>query len=319
MRCSISGSTNAVIHLTAIAGRLGISLPLEQLNRLAAETPVLVNLKPVGTRYMEDFHAAGGLPAVLRELRPLLHLDCVTVTGETLGQLLDRPERPARDPAVIASRQSPIDREGGLVALFGSLAPGGALLKRAAADAALFEHEGRAVVFDSLDDLAARIDEPDLDVEPEDILVLRNAGPNSPAAMPEAGYLPIPRKLAGRGVKDMIRISDARMSGTAFGTVILHVAPEAAKGGPLAVVQSGDRIRLSVGKKRVDLLVDEATLTARRMALPRPDPIARRGYDWLYHAHVLQATEGCDFDFMLPTNGSGPDPIRRGEPPSSSP
>jgi dihydroxy-acid dehydratase len=308
---AISGSTNAVIHLTAIAGRLGIPVALEQLNRLGAETPVLVDLKPVGSHYMEDFHAAGGLPAVLHELRPLLHLDCMTVTGETLGELLDRPERPARDPAVIASLQSPIDREGGLVALFGSLAPGGALLKRAAADPALFEHEGRAVVFGSLDDLAARIDAPDLDVEPEDILVLRNAGPNSPAAMPEAGYLPIPRKLAVRGVKDMIRISDARMSGTAFGTVILHVAPEAAKGGPLALVQSGDRIRLSVARTRVDLLVDEPTLAARRMALPGPDPILRRGYDWLYHAHVLQATEGCDFDFLLPASGPGPDRNRQ--------
>jgi dihydroxy-acid dehydratase len=306
---AISGSTNAVIHLAAIAGRLGIPVPLEQLNRLSAETPVLVDLKPVGTQYMEDFHAAGGLPAVLRELRPLLHLDCLTVTGETLGELLDRPERPVRDPAVIASRQSPLDREGGLVALFGSLAPGGALLKRAAADRALFEHQGRAVVFDSLDDLAARIDDPALDVEPEDILVLRNAGPNSPAAMPEAGYLPIPRKLAVRGVKDMVRISDARMSGAAFGTVILHVTPEAAQGGPLAVVRSGDRIRLSVGQKRVDLLVDEATLASRLAARPAPGPVARRGYDWLYHAHVLQATEGCDFDFMRPAGGPrlGPD------------
>jgi dihydroxy-acid dehydratase len=216
-----------------------------------------------------------------------------------------------RDPAVIASRQSPIDTEGGLVALFGSLAPGGALLKRAAADRALFEHQGRAVVFDSLDDLAARIDDPALDVVPEDILVLRNAGPNSPAAMPEAGYLPIPRKLAVRGVKDMIRISDARMSGTAFGTVILHVTPEAAQGGPLAVVRSGDRVRLSVSQKRVDLLVDEATLASRLAALPAPGPVPRRGYDWLYHAHVLQATEGCDFDFMLPAGGPPPGPDGR--------
>jgi len=258
---AISGSTNALIHLTAIAGRLGLPVPLEQLNRLSAETPVLVDLKPVGTQYMEDFHAAGGVPAVLRQLRPLLHLDCLTVTGERLGELLDRPERPRRDPTVI-------------------------------------------------DDLATRIDDPDLDVAPEDILVLRNAGPNSPAAMPEAGYLPIPRKLAVRGVKDMIRISDARMSGTAFGTIILHVTPEAAKGGPLPLVQSGDRIRLSVVQKRVDLLVDEATLSARRTALHRPEPVARRGYDCLHHAHVLQATEGCDHDFLLPLKGSmsaGPD------------
>jgi dihydroxy-acid dehydratase len=297
---AVSGSTNAVIHLTAIAGRLGIPVTLEQLNRLSAQTPVLVNLKPTGAHYMEDLHYAGGLPAVLRELRPLLHLDCLTVTGQTLGEVLDLPQRPARDPAVVASRERPLSGEGGLVALFGSLAPEGAVLKRAAADPALLEHEGRAVVFGSLEDLAARVDDPALEVEPSDVLVLQNAGPSSDAAMPEAGYLPIPKKLAARGVKDMVRVSDARMSGTAYGTVVLHVTPEAALGGPLVLVETGDRIRLSAKGKRLDLLVDDAALARRRERWARSPEPPRRGYDLLYHRHVLPAPRGCDFDFLLP-------------------
>lgn len=298
---ALGGSTNAVIHLTAIAGRLGIGLPLGRLNELSDSTPVLVNLKPVGEHYMEDFFHAGGVEAVLRELRPLLNLDCPTVTGETLGQRLDR--RPAEaDRSVIASVKEPIEPCGGLVALFGSLAPRGAVLKRSAADPALFERTGRAVVFRSLKDLADRIDAPDLDVEPDDFLVLQNAGPASDSGMPEAGYLPIPRKLAARGVKDMVRISDARMSGTAFGTIILHVAPESAVGGPLGLVRTGDRIRLSVRDRSIDLLADESELERRRAKLPPPgDPGAgRRGYDRLYAEQVLQADQGCDFGFMLP-------------------
>lgn len=297
---AVSGSTNALIHLTAVAGRLGIDVPLQWLNKLSAETPVLVNLKPVGEHYMEDLHAAGGLSAVLRELKPLLNLDCLTVTGETLRQHLEKADGGYRDSGVIRDAGSPVDREGGLIALFGSLAPTGAILKRAAADAKLFEHEGKAVVFTSLEDLARRVDDPTLDVKPEDVLVLQHAGPGSAACMPEAGYLPIPRKLAQRGVRDMIRISDARMSGTAFGTVVLHVTPEAAVGGPLALVRDGDRIRLSVSRRRIDLLVDESTLERRRSGIRSLPPVARRGYDHLYHRHVLQATEGCDFDFMRP-------------------
>ncbi|MFH1792937.1 MAG: IlvD/Edd family dehydratase [Pseudomonadota bacterium] len=295
---ALSGSTNAILHLAAIAGRAGIALSLERLNELSETTPVLVDLKPVGDNYMEDFHAAGGLDAVLRELKPLLHLDCMTVTGATLGQRLEGRPAIAADPRVIHPATNPISPVGGLVALFGSLAPGGAILKRAAADQRLLEHEGRAIVFTGLDDLARRIDDPDLDVEPDDVLVLQNAGPRSPSGMPEAGYLPIPKKLARRGVKDMLRISDARMSGTAFGTVVLHVTPEATLGGPLAAVRTGDRIRLSVSRRRIDLLVNAGEIASR---LARHEPVETtggRGYDWLYRRHVLQADQGCDFDFL---------------------
>jgi dihydroxy-acid dehydratase len=246
---AIGGSTNAIIHLAAIAGRRGIKIALEHLNRLSDETPVLIDLKPTGSHYMQDFHAAGGMSALLLELKDLLHLDCMTVTGETLGTRLARGV-PFVDRGVIRSRSEPITPVGGLVALFGSLAPGGAILKRAAADNGLFEKEGRAVVFESLEDLSARIDLPDLDVTKDDFLVLKNAGPRSPSGMPEAGYLPIPKKLAQKGLKDMVRISDARMSGTAFGTVILHITPDAASGGPLALVKSGDRIR-QIGRAHV--------------------------------------------------------------------
>jgi dihydroxy-acid dehydratase len=294
---AVSGSTNAVIHLTAVARRAGIRIDLKKFNELSDTTPVLVNLKPVGSHYMEDLFAAGGLDAVLREIKPLLHLDAMTVTGETLGEWLAKPPADPVDRTVVKSREEPIEEEGGLVALFGSLAPQGAILKRSAADRKLFEHTGRAVVFHSLEDLANRIDSDDLDVKADDILVLQNAGPASDSAMPEAGYLPIPKKLARAGVKDMVRISDARMSGTAYGAVILHVTPDAATGGPLGLVETGDRIRLSVKNKSIDLLVDEATLARRRAAKPVAKPAERRGYDRLYHAHILQADQGCDFDF----------------------
>jgi dihydroxy-acid dehydratase len=296
---ALGGSTNAVIHLTAIAGRAGIKVTLDQLNALSDTTPVLVNLKPVGQHYMEDFHAAGGVGAVLRELKSLLHLDCITVTGETLGQRLET-EADDVDHAIVARRAAPLEPHGGLVALFGSLAPAGAVLKRSAADARLFEREGRAVVFGSLEDLANRIDDPDLDVTADDVLVLQNAGPHSASGMPEAGYLPIPKKLAARGVKDMVRMSDARMSGTAFGTIVLHITPDAASGGPLALVRNGDRIRLSVKERRIDLLVDEAELARRRAAAPPRAPAPPRGYARLYAEHVTGADQGCDFDFMRP-------------------
>jgi dihydroxy-acid dehydratase len=298
---ALGGSTNAIIHLTAVAGRAGIKVSLERLNALSDETPMLVNLKPVGQNYMEDFFAAGGLGAVLRELRPLLNLECPTVTGETLGQRIDAAE-PFVDHSIIAPHDAPLEPQGGLVALFGSLAPRGAILKRSAADSNLFEREARAVVFSSLEDLAARIDDPDLDVTPDDALILQNAGPRSASAMPEAGYLPIPRKLASRGVKDMIRISDARMSGTAFGTIILHVTPDAAGGGPLGLVRDGDRIRLSVAERRLDLMVDDAELAQRREAGgagEAPEP-ATRGYAKLYQQEILDADEGCDFAFLRP-------------------
>jgi dihydroxy-acid dehydratase len=297
---ALGGSTNAVIHLTAIAGRAGTKVSLEQLNALSDTTPVLVNLKPVGNGYMEDFFAAGGMGALLRELKPLLHLDCMTITGETLGERLAADTDAYVDRTIIAPRGEPLEPLGGLVALFGNIAPKGAILKRSAADAKLFEHEGRAIVFSSLGDLAARIDDPALDVEAGDILVLQNAGPNAPEAMPEAGYLPIPKTLAQRGVKDMIRISDARMSGTAFGTIVLHVTPDTASGGPLGLVRSGDRIRLSVKERRIDLLVEEAELK-KRAAVTRPAPEKpTRGYAKLYAQEILGADEGCDFGFLKP-------------------
>jgi dihydroxy-acid dehydratase len=300
---SLGGSTNAVIHLTAIAGRAGVKISLQELNRLSDSTPVLVNLKPVGNGYMEDFFAAGGMGALLRELKPLLHLDCVTVSGEMLGERLAADGGAYVDRSIIAQRDKPFESQGGLVALFGNLAPKGAILKRSAADARLFEHVGRAVVFSSLADLAARIDDPALDVTPEDVLVLQNAGPHASECMPEAGYLPIPKKLAQRGVKDMIRISDARMSGTAFGTIVLHITPDAASGGPLGLVRSGDRIRLSVKERRIELMIEEAQLKARAAATKPAQVKAERGYAKLYAQEILGADEGCDFAFLRPAVG----------------
>ena len=298
---ALGGSTNAVIHLTAIAGRAGVKVSLEQVNKLSDSTPVLVNLKPVGNGYMEDFFASGGMGALLRELKPLLHLDCMTVTGETLGERLAAEGASYIDRSIIAARDAPYEPHGGLVALFGNLAPGGAILKRSAADAKLFEHEGRAVVFSSLADLAARIDDPNLDVAPQDVLVLQNAGPHAPECMPEAGYLPIPKKLAQSGVKDMIRVSDARMSGTAFGTIVLHVTPDSASGGPLGLVRNGDRIRLSVKERRIDLVVDDGELRKRAAAMKSAQAKPDRGYAKLYAQEILGADEGCDFAFLRPT------------------
>jgi dihydroxy-acid dehydratase len=294
---AIGGSTNGIIHLAAIAGRRGVEVSLKRLNALSDETPVLVDLKPSGQGYMEDFFAAGGLGGVLCELKHLLHLDCLNVSGETLGDRLARDAGRYVDHGVIRRFDEPVEKVGGLVALFGSLAPGGAILKRSAADSRLFEREARAVVFSSLEDLSRRIDDPALDVTPDDMLVLQNAGPTSGSGMPEAGYLPIPKKLAQAGVKDMLRLSDARMSGTAFGTIVLHVTPEAAAGGPLALVRDGDRIRLSVRERRLDLMVDDRELARRRESWRAP-PVPARGYAGLYSRTVLQADRGCDFDFL---------------------
>lgn len=293
---AIGGSTNALIHLTAMAGRLGLSVDPDELNELSETTPVLVELKPTGEHYMEDLHASGGLPAVLHELRDLLDLSVLTVTGETLGERLGTGPVWV-DRSVVRPLGEPSRDKGGLVWLRGSL--GSALIKRSAADPALFETTGRAVVFSSLEDLAARIDDPALDVEADDVLVLQNAGPLG-AGMPEAGYLPIPGKLARAGVRDMVRISDARMSGTAYGTIVLHVTPEAALGGPLALVRTGDLIRLSVSAGSLDLLVPEDELAARRAELAPPAPAPATGYRRLFHEHVLGADQGCDFDFCLP-------------------
>src|SRR5579864_4166297 len=295
---AIGGSTNGIIHLTAIAGRLGIRIDLEQLDRMARETPVLVDLKPSGQHYMEDLHKAGGLTTVMREIKGLLHLDALTVTGRTLGEELDLA--PASFPQdVVRPFDRPIFPQGGIAVLRGNLAPGGAIIKQSAASASLMEQEGRAVVFEDAEDLARRIDDPELDVEAHDVLVLKRIGPVGAPGMPEAGYIPIPRKLGRQGVKDMVRISDGRMSGTAAGTVVLHVTPEAAIGGPLAIVRTGDRIRLSVAKRSIELLVSDDEIAARLAALPprEAEPDAR-GYRKLFLTTITQADEGCDFDFL---------------------
>lgn len=296
---AIGGSTNGLIHLTAIAGRLGIQIDLRRLNRLAAETPVLVDLKPSGQHYMEDFHHAGGMHTLLRELKSLLHLNAMTVSGITLGEAIERG--PAGfDQPVIRHRNDPIYPQGGLAVLFGNLAPDGAIIKQSSASPRLMEHEGRAVVFENLEDLANRIDSDDLDVTPDDVLVLRNIGPKGAPGMPEAGLIPIPRKLARQGVSDMVRISDGRMSGTASGTIVLHVCPESAEGGPLALVANGDRIALSVSKKELSLLVSEKELVSRRTALRPAKTPASRGYHHLFMKSVMQADRGVDFDFLCP-------------------
>ena len=293
------GSTNALIHLTAIAGRAGIRVDLDGFDRLGRQTPVLVDLKPTGQHYMEDLHRAGGLVPLLRELRPLLDLDCLTVTGRTLGQEIEAAPAPFAQE-VVRPLADPVYASAGMVVLRGNLAPGGALIKQAAADQRLMQHSGPAMVFQDLADLAARIDDPDLDVTADSVLVLRNAGPKGAPGMPEAGYLPIPQKLARAGVKDMVRLSDARMSGTAFGTIVLHITPEAAIGGPLALVRTGDIIRLDTAGRRLDLMVDDAELQRRRSALVVPEAPDLRGYRKLYLAEVLQADGGCDFASFVP-------------------
>jgi dihydroxy-acid dehydratase len=292
---SLGGSTNALIHLTAIAGRRGERIDLRKLNELSDNTPVLVDLKPTGEGYMEDFHAAGGMPALLWELRDLLHLDAIDVTGAPLGERLTEPA--FVDRRYIRARGEPVSPVGGIVSLFGSLAPRGAIMKRSAATPSLFEKEARAIVFDGLADLAERIDDPALDVTADDILVLKNAGSLTPAGMPEAGYLPIPSKLARTGVKDMVRMSDCRMSGTAFGTLVLHITPEAAAGGPLGLIETGDRVRLSVNDRSLELLVPPRELERRRAAW-KPPARPVRGWDRLIAEQVLQADEGCDLALM---------------------
>ncbi|HQS10794.1 MAG TPA: IlvD/Edd family dehydratase [Xanthobacteraceae bacterium] len=296
---AIGGSTNGIIHLTAIANRTKYGFDLDTLDELGRTVPVLVDLKPSGAHYMEHFHHAGGLPKLLKQLGDLIDLDAPTLTGGTLRDVVARAEEvPGQD--VIRSRENPIKAEGSMAVLYGNLAPGGAIIKQAAASAALLQHTGRAVVFESVEDMAARVDDPDLDVTPQDVLVLRNTGPKGAPGMPEAGYLPIPKKLARQGVKDMVRISDARMSGTAFGTIVLHMTPESAAGGPLGLVKTGDSIRLDVEGRRIDLLVDEAELETRRaaFALQPAAALPERGYARLFVDSVLQADEGCDFDFL---------------------
>jgi len=291
-----SGSTNALVHLAAIAGRAGLSYDLAELDAVGRTTPVLLDLKPAGQNFMEDFHAGGGLPALWRRLKDHLDLSARTVSGETIGEVIAR--WPAYvDDAVIRSLDKPLVKSEAIAILTGNLAPQGAAIKLASATPELFQHEGPAVVFDSLEDLEKRIDDPNLNVTPQSVLVLRNAGPIGAPGMPEAGALPIPKKLGSKGLKDMVRISDARMSGTAFGTVVLHVSPEAAAGGPLALVRDSDTIRLDAKGRRLDLKVDDAEL-AKRRAQWKPPAKPARGYLRLYTERVTQAEKGCDFDFL---------------------
>ena len=301
---AIGGSTNGIVHLAAIAGRVGLEIDLAELDRMGRETPVLLDLKPSGQHYMEDFHHAGGMATLLRELKPLLHLDALTVTGCTLGEEIDRAG-PGFAQMIVRPLADPIYPQGGIAVLRGNLAPEGAIIKQSAADPTLMEHEGRAVVFENLEDLAARIDDDSLDVTAQDILVLKHIGPKGAPGMPEAGYLPIPCKLAQAGVKDMVRISDGRMSGTAFGTIVLHVVPESAIGGPLAYVRNGDRIRLSVQNREISLLVSSDEMDRRAAEHPVVEPRAERGYRKLFLQSVLQADQGVDFDFLRPPRASG--------------
>ena len=295
---AISGSTNAILHLIAYAGRVGVDLPLQLFDELCSSTPWLVNLKPAGEHLMEDFYYAGGVPAVMQQIAELLDLDAITVTGRSVGENLQQTETTIVNGDVIRSAGDPLDAGGSLVVLYGSLCPDGAVMKISAADPRLLQHEGPAVVFEDIHDLAARVDDESLEIDESSVMMLRNAGPVGAPGMPEWGHMPIPAKLLKRGVADLVRISDARMSGTSYGAVVLHVAPESAVGGPLALVETGDRIRLDVQERRLDLLVHDAELARRREAWEPPQRKDERGYRRLYEDRVLQANEGCDFDFL---------------------
>jgi dihydroxy-acid dehydratase len=303
------GSTNAILHLIALAGRVGIDLTLERFDELARRTPLLANVQPAGEHLYEDFFRAGGVPALMRELAPLLELNAITVTGRSIGDNIAGGGAPDRE--VIATAAAPIGPPGGLVTLRGTLAPGGAVIKRSAASEDLLHHRGPALVFDGIHDVALRIDDLDLPVTAETVLVLRGAGPRGGPGMPEWGMLPIPAKLLRKGVTDMVRISDARMSGTGSGTVILHVAPEAVAGGPLSLVRDGDIVSLDVDARTLDLEVPTEELERRRAGWTPPAPVYRRGYGALYLAHILQADRGCDFDFLraLPGEPAESDPL----------
>jgi dihydroxy-acid dehydratase len=296
---ALGGSTNALIHLTAIAGRLGIKVDLKKFNKISDKVPVLVNLKPTGSNYMEDFYYAGGMKSLLKELSPLLNKNCINIEGKSLSKLIKDNSKSFHDTEIIRTRNNPFEKQGGLIALFGNICPNGAILKRSAADKSLFEVTSKAFVFDDIKKMSKRIDDPKLKISKNDILVLKNIGPKTIYAMPEAGYLPIPKKLLKKGVKDMIRISDGRMSGTAFGTVILHVSPEAAVNGPFAAVKTGDLIKLSVKNKTLNILISKNELNKRlkKNIIKKID--FKRGYQKLYYQSVLQADKGCDFDFLI--------------------
>jgi dihydroxy-acid dehydratase len=299
---AIGGSTNAVIHLIAIAGRIGVELGIDDFDRLASHLPCLVNLQPSGEHLMEDFCYAGGLPAVMKEIRSLLHLDAVTANGRTIGDNIADAEN--FNGAVIKTVEAPFKAEAGIAVLRGNLAPRGAIIKPSAATPALMVHRGRAVVFENGDDFHSRIDDDSLDIDETCIMVLRNCGPKGYPGMAEVGNMPLPPKVLKKGITDMVRISDARMSGTAYGTVVLHTAPEAADGGPLAAVRSGDFIELDVPKRRLHLDISDAELAERMKSWQRPKPPLAGGYWKLYVDHVLQADRGADLDFLVGRRGS---------------
>ncbi|MFJ8330025.1 IlvD/Edd family dehydratase [Streptomyces sp. NPDC094437] len=301
---AVGGSTNAVVHLLAIAGRLGVDLTLDDFDRIGSRVPVLVDLQPAGRFLMDDLHRAGGLRAVLREVRDLLDPDALTVTGAPLVNSLE--DAAVWDSEVIRPRGEPLVAEGGIAVLRGNLAPAGALIKPAAASARLLRHRGRALVFDSVEDFHARVDDPDLDVDADSVLVLRGCGPKGYPGMPEVANMPLPKKLLARGVRDMVRVCDGRMSGTAYGTVVLHVAPEAAAGGPLARVRTGDVIDLDVPARRLDVDVPSEELARRTADVATVAGFARprRGWERLYVDHVTQADTGADLDFLIGSSGS---------------
>ncbi|WP_440695052.1 dihydroxy-acid dehydratase [Candidatus Pelagibacter sp. HIMB109] len=295
---ALGGSTNAIVHLTAIAGRAGINIDLKKFNQISNKTPVLVNLKPTGSYYMEDFYHAGGMKVVLKELQSLLKKETFTIEGKKLSSVIKENSNCFHDQEVIRSKKKPFEKQGGLVSLFGNICPKGAILKRSAADKKLFEKTGMAFVFEDIKEMTKKIDDPKLKITKDDILVLKNIGPKTIYGMPEAGYLPIPKKILKSGVKDMIRISDGRMSGTAFGTIILHVSPESAVGGPFSILKTGDKIKLSVKNKSLNVLLSKKELEKRLKNTKIKAPIIKRGYLKLYYDTVLQADEGCDFDFL---------------------
>jgi len=295
---ALGGSTNAIVHLTAIAGRVGINIDLKKFNQISNKTPVLVNLKPTGSYYMEDFYHAGGMKVVLKELQSLLKKETFTIEGKRLSSVIKENSNCFHDQEVIRSKKKPFEKQGGLVSLFGNICPKGAILKRSAADKKLFEKTGTAFVFEDIKEMTKKIDDPKLKITKDDILVLKNIGPKTIYGMPEAGYLPIPKKILKTGVKDMIRISDGRMSGTAFGTIILHVSPESAVGGPFSILKTGDKIKLSVKNKSLNVLMSKKELEKRLKNTKIKAPIIKRGYLKLYYDTVLQADEGCDFDFL---------------------
>jgi dihydroxy-acid dehydratase len=302
VNAAIGGSTNAIVHLLAIAGRVGVPLDLDDFDRLVKDVPLLVNLMPSGDYLMEDFYYAGGLPAVIRELGDLMHRDALTVSGRSIGENTESAAR--HGDGVIGTLGDPVRGESGIAVLRGNLCPDGAVIKRSAASPHLLRHRGRALVWDTIEAFEAEIDDPDLDVDETTVLVVRNAGPRGYPGMPEIGNLALPRRLLERGVEDMVRISDARMSGTSYGTVVLHAAPEAAVGGPLALLRSGDVVALDVGSRTLDMEVPDAELARRRAQWRPPDPPADRGYLRLYTEHVLQADTGADFDFLLGSSGA---------------